>query len=259
MSTAYRKFVFLTDLHYGFERRSGHKVPLHDMDAWKCALTFCQDFKPDVLILGGDILDCSPVSHHTKGQPGKTEGLRLLSDAKECQEAVIKPLEALKASTMVYITGNHERFLTDLTDVQPELEGIVDLRTLLGLSNKWELIPQGGHYNLGKLTFIHGDQLGSGEHVAKKAVTDYERSIRFGHTHSFQAHVKCSPIETKLGKSGILVPCICRKDPSYMKGKASKWVTGFLYGIVFPDGTYNDTVAIITNGRTWANGKVYQS
>ena len=41
-----QKFAFLTDLHYGFERRNGHKVPLHDQRAIDAALSFLGDFKP---------------------------------------------------------------------------------------------------------------------------------------------------------------------------------------------------------------------
>ena len=103
-----QKFAFLTDLHYGFERRNGHKVPLHDQRAIDAALSFLGDFKPDTLILGGDILDCGAISHHNHGKPGRTEGLRLLADADTCSTNFIQPLKALRPKTVVYITGNHE-------------------------------------------------------------------------------------------------------------------------------------------------------
>lgn len=252
-----RKFGFLTDLHYGYERRNGHKVPLHDMRAFNAAYAFLKDFKPDVLILGGDILDCGAISHHSKGKPGRTEGLRLVSDARDCAREIIAPLAKLGAVT-TYITGNHEHWLEDITEETPGLEGLLGLRELLSLPAEWTLLPQGKHLNLGKLTFIHGDQLSGGEHIAKAAVTTWERSIRFGHVHTFQTYTKTSPIHEKLGRTGVAVPCLCSKDVAYGKGRANRWVQGFNYGVVFPDGTYADTVAVITNGKTWAGGKVYQ-
>lgn len=252
------RFAFLTDLHYGYERRGGHKVPLHDPRAFGAAMGFLQDFKPEVLILGGDVLDCAVVSHHNHGKPGRTEGMRLVADAAECREKVIKPLERLGAKQRVFITGNHEDWLNDLTDDQPGLTGLVDLDTLLGL-DKWKVLPQGGYFNLGKLTFIHGDQLGGGEHIAKAAVIAYERSVRFGHHHTFQVYTKTSSLDTKLGRTGIAVPCLCHRDPGYAGKRPNRWVQGLNWGHVESDGTYADYVSVITNGRlVGPTGKVYR-
>lgn len=254
-----RTFAFLTDVHYGFERRHGHKVALHDNKALDVAIQFVADYKPDVLILGGDILDCAAISHHNRNKPGKTEGLRLLSDAEDCRDHFIAPLEdATKGSQRVFITGNHEAWLTQAEEELPGLEGLLDVSRLLGLSD-WHVIPQGGYFDLGKLTFIHGDTLSSGEHCAKNAVINYERSVRFGHFHTAQLFTKNTPISNQLGKTGMAVGCLCRKDPSYGKGKPNRWVQGLLYGTAFHDGAYADQHSIITNGRMLANGKLYKA
>jgi hypothetical protein len=252
------RFAFLTDLHFGFERRSGHKVPLHDPRAFGATMGFLQDFKPQVLILGGDMLDCGVISHHNHGKPGRTEGLRLLADAEECRQEVLKPLEQLRASKQVYITGNHEDWLTDLSDGHPGLAGLVDLERILALK-QWQLVPQGGHFSLGKLTFIHGDQVKGGEHVAKAAVISYERSVRFGHHHTYQVYTKTSALDIKLGRTGIAVPCLCTKDPKYGEGAPNRWVQGLNWGYVNGDGTYADYVSVITNGKLIGpDGKVYR-
>jgi predicted phosphodiesterase len=253
-----QKFAFLTDLHYGFERRNGHKVPLHDQRAIDAALSFLGDFKPDTLILGGDILDCGAISHHNHGKPGRTEGLRLLADADTCSTNFIQPLKALRPKTVVYITGNHEAWLDDMVEEVPGIEGMLGLEGLLGLPAQWRVLPQGGKFHLGKLTFVHGDQLKGGAAVAKTAVIEAERSIRFGHFHTFQAYTKTSFVEEKLGRTGIAVPCLCTKDPKYGEGRGNSWVQGLNWGYVFPDGTYADYVSIITNGRMVVNGKVYR-
>lgn len=252
-----RRYMFCPDVHFGYERKNGHRVPLHDIRAVNAMLAFAEDFKPEVFILGGDTLDCNPVSHHNKGKPGRVEGLRLLADAQECVEALIEPIEALKAKELYFLTGNHERFLTDLVEEIPGLEDIIDVIPLLHLQ-KWKVIPQGGHLNLGKLTFIHGDQLKGGEGVAKAAVIAYERNIRFGHYHTYAAFSKNSALEYKLGKTGICVPCLCGKQPRYGQGAPNKWQQGFNFGYVQKDGTFTDYVPIIVDGQfTWA-GKVYK-
>ena len=251
------KFIALYDAHFGYERKAGHKVALHDSKAINVALQFAKDFKPDHVILGGDILDCSCISHHNHGKPGAVEGFRLLGDAKECRSAILDPLEALGAKSYTYITGNHERWLEDLVDRIPALEGIVDVATVLKLGKGWKVVPQGEAHRLGKLVFIHGDQIKSGDSAAKNAVIAYERNVRFGHFHTFQSYTKTSAVDMN-GHTGMCVPCLCKKAPSYGRGAPNKWVQGFNWGYVGgPEGMYNDYVSVIVNGRAIVNGKVY--
>jgi hypothetical protein len=221
-------------------------------------MQFISDFKPDHVILGGDILDCGAISHHQKGKTGQLEGLRLLADAKECREAVIAPLEEQVKGRLVYHIGNHEDWLTDLTDTLPALEGIVDVRSLLKLSKKWEVIEQGGASKLGKIAFIHGDTLPNQQNVALAAVTNYERNIRFGHFHTFQMSTKTTPVDAN-GHTGLAVPCLCKKNPRYGEKKPNKWMQGFLWGYVNgPGGCFNDYVTVIVNGQAIINGKLYK-
>jgi len=129
------KFVFLTDLHYGYQRKGGHKMPLHDVKALKVALDFVKDFKPDHIILGGDLLDCGAISHHNQGKPDVSEGLKLEYETKVIIAALIKPCEAAKPKTLTYIIGNHEAWVEQFVEKHPSLEGILDVNSILGLSN----------------------------------------------------------------------------------------------------------------------------
>ena len=251
------KFVALYDVHYGYERRAGHRVPLHDSKAIKVALDYIKDFKPDHIILGGDILDCGCISHHNHGKPGAVEGFRLLADAKELREEVINSLEEAKPKSLTYIVGNHEDWLTDLVDQIPALEGIVDVRSLLSLGPKWKVIERGDPHRLGKLVFIHGDQIKGGDHAAKFATLAYEKNVRLGHFHTYQVYTKTSAVESN-GHTGVVVPCLCKKAPRYGQGAPNKWMQGFLWGYVNgPEGTFNDFVSVIVNGKSLINGKLY--
>lgn len=254
----FQKFVALFDAHYGYENRGGHKVSLHDPKALSIAMQFIEDFEPDHVILGGDMLDCGAVSHHNKGKAGNVEGLRLFSDAKELRKEVIEPLENLIEGRLVYHVGNHEDWLNDLVAEQPGLEGIVDIRSILSLDSRWEVIEQGEASKLGKLVFVHGDQIKGGENVAKYATIAYEKNIRFGHHHTFQIYTKTSAVEAN-GHTGIAVPCLCKKGPKYGEGAPNKWMQGFLWGYVNgPDGCFNDYITVIVNGKAMINGKVYK-
>lgn len=251
------RFVFLTDLHWGYERVGGALRPLHDLPLLERVLRFVGDFKPHHVILGGDMLDCGAVSHHNKGFPGRTEGLKLVRDAEGLRKALLRPLEALRGAKLTYMTGNHERFLTDFLEEQPGLEGLLTVQQLLRLGPRWTVVPQGGLARLGKLYFAHGDQLNGGEHMAKAAVIAYERNLRFGHIHTYSAYTKNSACDLTDVKSAVSVPCLCRKGPGYGRGSANRWTEGFLWGYVFPDGTFTDYVTVAIKGRFVANGKVY--
>lgn len=252
-----KSFVALYDIHWGMERKNRKKVPLHDPKAVQIALDFCRDFKPDHVILGGDILDCGAISHHNRHKPGAVEGLRLLADAKELRKEVLDPIEKLKPETLTYITGNHEDWLDDLTVSIPGLEGITDLRSILQLDDRWKVVPQGEYHKIGKLVFIHGDQISGGEHCAKNATVAYERNIRFGHFHTFQAYTKTSAVDMH-GHTGIAVPCLCRKNPAYGQNAPNRWMQGFLWGFIDEkNGEFNDYVTIITHSRATILGKTY--
>jgi hypothetical protein len=250
-----KKFAFLTDLHWGYQTVGGHKTSTHDPKAIKAVLSFLADFKPHTIILGGDVLDCGLISHHSKGKPGRKEGFRLLADAKECRANVILPLEGL-ATDLRFIEGNHEDWLNDMVEEDPALEGLVDIRSLLHLE-KWTFIPQGKGTSLGKLHFIHGDQIvGGGANKAQKAVADYERSVRFGHFHTYQAFTKTSAMDLH-PKTGVAVPGLCRNGLAYAKGAPSRVLQGFGWGYVEDGGNYTDYVSIIVKGSFVALGKRY--
>lgn len=250
------KFVALFDLHYGYEINSSrHKVPLHDSKALSVAMQFIKDFKPDRVILGGDMLDCGSISHHNLGSAGKLEGLRILADAKGLREKVLDPLEATSAS-LTYMLGNHESWLDQLVEKVPSLDGIIQAEHLLKLDN-WNVVEQGGIHKVGKLVFVHGDNITGGQYCANKAVVDYEANVRFGHFHTFQAATKSTPVEAN-GHTGIAVPCLCRKSPNYGNKAPNKWMQGFLWGYTGgPNGSFNDYVTVIVNGHACVNGKQY--
>jgi hypothetical protein len=251
------KFVALFDLHWGYERRGGHKVALHDEKALSVAMQFIADFEPDNVILGGDILDCGSISHHHKGRSGEVEGLRVAQDAQELHDALIAPLESMVDGRLVYHTGNHEDWLNDLVAEMPGLDGVVDVRSILSLDPRWELIESGEASRLGKLVFLHGDQIKGGEHSAKAATVAYEANVRFGHHHTFQVYTKTSAIDAN-GHTGIAVPCLCKKGPRYGGGAPNRWMQGFLWGFTGgPKGSFNDYVSVIVNGSATINGETY--
>jgi predicted phosphodiesterase len=251
------RYAFLTDLHYGYERAGGKTLPLHDPKAMEVTLEALRDLRPDVIILGGDILDCGAISHWNEGKPRQVESLRFLRDLQECQKDFIAPLESLGASKLVYIKGNHERFVEDLLDRFPGLEGAFSVEEGLKLGAKWKVIPVGGAFQLDKLVFIHGDQIRGTARPSKWAVEAYEKNIRFGHFHRYEVTSKISALDNQ-SKTGISVPCLMKRSPAYQGGAPNRWQQGFLWGDSYKDAFW-DQVAIIVNGKVLIGSYLYSA
>lgn len=257
------RFVAMFDVHYGKERLSTrHYKPIHSMRAIEPIFKFMEDFKPNAFVFGGDQLDLGEISHWNKSKRLSLEGLRLIDSVQGFRREILDPVDKLLPPGAIkrYHLGNHEDWLQDLLEENPALEGCIDLDELLGLSvRNWRTIPMEQASKLGKLFFVHGHQVKGGEHVAKAAVAHFARSIRFGHHHTFQAFTTTSALDAHDVHTGIAVPCLCRRDLKYGEGKPNRWVNGFLWGTIFPDGSFTDTVTLIHDGRFYANGKTYKA
>jgi len=254
-----QRFIAFFDLHFGNERRHGKQVELHDPKAFAAMLEFAKDFRPHQIVLGGDILDCGAVSHHLKGKPRKQDGLRLLQDFDRAKKDLIGPIQALGATRHIYHIGNHEAWIDQFLDENPGVEGLVEISKGLELRYPlWKVEEQGAISKVGKLHFTHGDQIRSSMHPAKWAVDTYERSIRFGHFHRAQLHTKISALDATDIRTGMAVPALCRRDPTYGRGTPNQWSLGFIWGYIFPDGSFSDYLTFIVKNRFAANGKVYK-
>ena len=252
--------VYFVDSHYGYENVNGVRRPIHDKKAHSILLQIASDFNPTHIVCGGDGLDCGSVSHHNTGKPRITEGLRLAKDAEEFFLDVICPLSSSKVKK-IYITGNHERFIDDVIDGMPGLEGAVSFRGLLGLdTHGWDVIPLGGHVTVGgKLFYLHGDTVKGGQYQAKWAVEAYQRSVMFGHFHTSQRFTKHNALDATDIHRGFAVGCLCRRDPGYGRGAPNKWSQSF--ALIEEDsktGQFQVTEVDIFNGKAIWGGKVYR-
>lgn len=267
------RLIAAYDIHVGHERANvGGRDELtlrnlHDGQALDAMFQFAADFKPTVFILGGDQLDCGCVAHWNKSSPRKVEGIRLkdeldLLDSLVVRrvDAIVKPIKdaAWPKPRKIWLRGNHERFLNDVLDQNPALTGIASIEGYLKLRDRgWEIYDFGEAARVGKTWWIHGEHVGSAQYGAKRAVELYGRNVRFGHHHSHNVHIKTSPVMEDDFHSGVMVPCLCRKNPGYAKNRPNNWVLGFTTAEFHSCGIFNTHTHLMVNGRFIANGKLY--
>jgi hypothetical protein len=259
-----KRFLAFGDLHFGWTKRisprgTQRKTPIHVEAAFNSMMAFAHDYKPDIVLLMGDLFDMTPVCRHEIDTPGKMEGQRLIEVYEKGREFFINPILELGAETH-WFDGNHEAWAYQLTNKFPGISGMLDPYHWLRLDNDDIIFhPQGDIYHpaKGKLAVTHGDGLvRSGKYAASRAVERYGSSIRLWHFHTWQVFIK-ETMKNNAYQSGVVVPCMCTRTPSYRPTDLNSSVHGFDFGVIEANGSFDDAVAIIWNGQTTINGKVY--
>lgn len=258
----YEKFIGFFDIHIGFENKyvRGNlvEVPTHNAQALKAAFQFAADFQPDTFILGGDQIDCRPVSHWVKNKLLSNAGLTIKSQYDAFEDLVLEPIESLGPKRKIWLHGNHEDWLYDVVEEIPALRGMLEPDEYLELKKKnWEIYSTGEFARVGKLYFTHGDTLGRGRNVAARAVNYYRRNIRFGHYHTFEVATLYDPVDVTDTHTGVCVPCLSVRSREYAKNKPDNVVNGFIYGYVSPTGDFYDNIVVMTDNMFVAEGKLY--
>ena len=175
--------VFLSDIHFPFEDRA----------SWQLTLDVIKDIKPDMVFLGGDILDCYAVSQYDREPDRK---LTLQQDLDYAFEELSRLRKACPKNTKIlYLEGNHETRLTRYLQSKAEELSVLnaiklpELLKLDKLKIKW--IPNGSRTKIGKLWHLHGNEIaGGGANIAKAKFDRLGTNIIFGHHHKMQSFIK---------------------------------------------------------------------
>ena len=259
-----KKFLAFYDCHYGKEYKvvGGNKrtYSTQNQAAINSVLSFSDDYSPDVVILGGDQLNCGPVSHWNKGKPYLQEGFRLKDEMDALDKGLLSRID--NVPTKIWLKGNHEVWIDHFIQENPGLEGLIEPEKYLRLKERgWKIFEQGEYYKLGKLHFVHGDVILNGRNnltnPAKYLVDQTRVSIRAGHIHTYYAYTDINGLDSNDYHTGITVPCLSQTNTSYVKNRPTRFINGFLWGEVLSSGNFNDQVTIINNNKFILNGKIY--
>ncbi len=237
-----------------------HAVVLSDVHVDKDGVKPCYNTvkryiartKPDKIVLAGDFAENEPLSHWLLS---KKVRVGMVSHDDECQ-AIAKELDFLQkhCGEIIWLEGNHENWTEQYVEEHPEMKGVIDYPSMLGLDDrgiKW--VPQHELYWLGKLAVTHGIYLGNNH--AKKHLEAFGCNIMYGHTHRSDMHTMNMVLQSTMKAWGL--PCLCDKKPHFMKNKPCKWDHGFASVYVADNGEFNAYIIDIINNRFYFNGKSY--
>lgn len=244
--------MILADLHH----------PDYCPPAFNASMSFLERNKEDIdwVVLLGDNMDCTNISRHTKGKPRLRQRGGLAKDFSRFNRDILKPIEArVKPGTkLIFFLGNHEDWLEQWLDENPEFEGMVSFDKILNLTARgWEVVPQGEHRRIGKAYLVHGDGVGSGMHVAKKLVDSFCATAIMGHVHTASCYTKVSHVKSEDKWMGFTLPTMGTVAPKYAKGRPNAFVNGFGIAEVWPNEFLNVYIPIIFDGTFSYGGQLY--
>ncbi len=240
------KFVMLNDVHVP------DNIPLDNV------FRFIEDYKPDYMLLVGDIVNNDPFSHWDRNSPMRFKHMpEPKAYYEDCNKTFYDPLRKAVGSTckLVHWIGNHEFWSNKAIGEMPEGKGYWEVENNIRNVDLW--VESKGIANLGKLHFIHGDILKGGANLTKRMVQLFHRNIRFGHAHHLEEASQTNPLDVKDMHTARCCGTLQNINPHYMKGMPTNWINCFTYGVVFPSGNFFDHTTVITNNSFLANGKVY--
>jgi len=221
--------------------------------SWELFLKFIKDFKPDVIVDGGDHLDLPYISSFNRDKLLLLEKKRIKKDF----DLLATELRQLRDTTdrMLFLQGNHEQRIDRMIEHQPIFEGDLELENRIDFDGLGiEYYPLNKQpVKIGKLHFLHGTY--TGIHHAKKHLLRYMGNVTYGHVHEFQSFYHGIPLRNdEMGANSIGI--LSSKSPDYLKGRPAHWQNGFSV-IYFGDGYFNQYNIIMTKKRFIFNGKEY--
>lgn len=271
-STQTKKLVVLSDL----------QIPWEDPTAVHLALNFIDGWKPDTVILNGDVADCYALSHFAKDP---AIGETLPDEIDRCKQLL--SLLVAKVPKVIWLGGNHEHRWTRALwaaqeSQQTHFAFVKSVVAALGVDNLdpdalfrivWGPKSAGvdywpwGDYLLvanDNLVITHGFLVSM--HSAFSAKRHMERlgkSVIIGHTHRLGSYL-LSNMDPGVPRGAWENGCLCRLDPQWVQ--FPNWQQGF--SVVEVDGprfqvTQVPIIATAAGGRalhfggqTWSTGPV---
>jgi predicted phosphodiesterase len=244
VSLTLTKLLVGSDIHWPYEDKRAYGLFIKTIDIWK----------PDILVLNGDILDCFTISEHDK------DPRRVITLDTEIAyaNARLDALDAYGIKRKIFIEGNHcFRLSRYLMRRAPELFNTVKIEKLLKLKERgWEHVAYKDYVKIGKLYITH-DVGKAGGSAHSDARNTFDGNVLIGHTHRMAFEVKGN-IKNKPHFGAMAGWLGDAKQCDYMhKAKAAKdWTLGFFAAYIDDRGAVFPQLCPIVNYSTVLGGQL---
>lgn len=212
------KSIVISDLHIPYELKTAvNKV-----------LKFIQIFKPDIIFINGDLIDCLDISKFNKPLE---RHMSLPEEIEEARYFLLQLRSSSPRARIIYIFGNHEfRMESYLSRNARELYGLKGLTLEEQLDTKdLDIDVYNNHtkenfYQYGKLLIGHFNKVNKfGGYTAKNLLEEKGLSVIQGHTHRLGSSYKRDFDGQKGAWEG---GCLCDLNPKYCN--RPNWQTSFI-------------------------------
>jgi hypothetical protein len=230
-----------------------HYWPGEPSTAHKALVKFCKEFRPQVVVMNGDVLDGSTISRHAP--IGWEKRPSLIQEIEACKERLGEITVAAGKARRFWPLGNHDaRFETRLATVAPEyarVEGVSLQAHFPDWEPCWSLFVNDDvvikHRFKGGIHATHNNALWSG------------KTIVTGHLHS----LKVTPLTDYNGSrfgvdTGCLAETFAPAFQDYLEDGPRNWRSGFAV-LTFHRGDllWPEVVHVRAAGEVEFRGKIY--
>jgi hypothetical protein len=237
--------VILCDIHLPYESQEHVEVALD------YAFTH---HNPRHIILDGDLVDFMKISRFVS----PSDAMPLVAEISYAVEWLEKLRKRFPRHKITYIQGNHEeRLQRFIWTRSPELDGLKGLnvkdqleleRLNIHFVDNMKLKRESGKfYSIGKLTILHGHELGICPNInpARQYFLKALDNVFCGHVHKVNDHYDTTVRDET--KGAFVCGCLCDMHPAYKPQNG--WVAGFALAHFEADGMFSVEPKKIIRGR----------
>lgn len=239
-----KRFIVVSDIH-------GDR---QDRKATAAALSFLDDFKPEIRVIAGDLWDFGAIR---KGASAEEQAQSMASDYEEGKAFAVHFFKGGQENHLML--GNHDVRVYDLArspdavraDLGRRMSDDINHTALRSKARLWPYDSRHGVLEIGFLKVVHG------YHTGASACASHSRiygNVIFGHVHSIESFQTPGLKQQEARAIG----CLCKLDQDYADRKTGKlrWAHGFAYGWLFADGTYQLNQARSVEGKFYASKEI---
>ena len=245
-----------------------YHIPHIDDKAYSLMKSYAKDYKPNVFVINGDLVDFYTLSFWDKNPERKYDLITEIKQAKEILTDIRKTVG--NKCEIYYLNANHEvRLRRYLSKQAPELYALDELKiqNLFGLKNNdikfidadedyWK--QTNGHLKISDMVIMHGDNRLNGASTSKYSGYSVKNTILNGmQSNVIQNHVHRLALfhhTTAYGNYiGIEAGCLCEKVGT------ANWQQGFITFEYDNKGSFNHQLIHIKDDMIKTTAKIYKA